>query len=368
MKKTVALQASPGPAAQAPAISAPSGVSNPAPAGGTVGGVPPSSAPGGAAPRVSQRAHHARRRAAQERMEREAALGEAFDFLKCGDCFDLLWGVGAAEVMAAGAVGAAIPVPLYAVGTAFALALAASVLALAQIGVGMALWAVLKFLSCFNRRVKRPVYYPAERRRRERLARERRKIRQRRTVNACPTKEALEEQFARAKTSPREMIRFGSMVCDLECYVDNSLVRDECGEIVGRKPGIRGWLNENCPQLGARYKTVMRYKAMAEKLKQAVGVGDPVPAAVLAETDENTVRNFLSGRGSEEARRSGGVARRAPGISPWEMAAAWGRAQDFFRACGRFQSDVVAQLDLRLAPEFAPSGWSVKSVAETAPA
>ena len=358
-------------------------------------------------------------------MEREAALGEAFDFLKCGDCFDLLCGVGAAEVMAAGALGAAIPVPLYAVGTAFALALAASVLALAQIGVGMALWAVLKFLSCFNRRVKRPVYYPAERRRRQRLARERRKIRQRRTVNACPTKEALEEQFARAKTSPREMIRFGSMVCDLECHVDNSLVRDECGEIVGRKPGIRGWLNTNCPRLGAKYKTVMRYKAMAEKLKQAVGVGDPVPAAVLAEADENTVRNFLSGRGGSEARecvagtaqtatdmtrqstgaalqstgtarqstgtarqstetalqstgtalqsegtarRSGGVARRALGISPWEMAAAWGRAQDFFRCCGRFQTDVIAQLDLRLAPEFAPSGWSVKSVAETAPA
>ena len=404
MRKTVALQASPGPAEQAPAISAPSGVSNPAPAGGTVGGVPASSAPGGAAPRVSQRAHLARRRAAQERMEREAALGEAFDFLKCGDCFDLLCGVGAAEVMAAGALGAAIPVPLYAVGTAFALALAASVLALAQIGVGMALWAVLKFLSCFNRRVKRPVYYPAERRRRQRLARERRKIRQRRTVNACPTKEALEEQFARAKTSPREMIRFGSMVCDLECYVDNSLVRDECGEIVGRKPGIRGWLNTNCPRLGAKYKTVMRYKAMAEKLKQAMGVGDPVPAAVLAEADENTVRNFLSGRGGEEARecvagtaqtatdmtrqstgtalqsegtarrsggvarRSGGVARRALGISPWEMAAAWGRAQDFFRCCGRFQTDVIAQLDLRLAPEFAPSGWSVKPVAETAPA
>ncbi len=334
-----------------------SGASTPVPAGGTVGGVPASSAPGGAAPRVSQRAHRARRRAARVRMEREAALGEAFDFLKCGDCFDLLWGVGAAEVMAAGAVGAAIPVPLYAVGTAFALALAASVLALAQIGVGMALWAVLKFLSCFNRRVKRPVYYPAERRRRQRLARERRKIRQRRTLNACPTKEALEEQFARAKTSPREMIRFGSMVCDLECHVDNGLVRDECGEIVGRKPGIRGWLNTNCPRLGAKYKTVMRYKAMAEKLKQAVGVGDPIPAAVLAEADENTVRNFLSGR-----------ARRALGISPWEMAGAWGRAQDFFRCCGRFQTNVIAQLDLRLAPEFAPSGWSVKSVAETAPA
>ena len=314
-----------------------------------------------AVPRISQRAHLARRLAAQERMEREAALGEAFDFLKCGDCFELLCSIGAAEVMTAGAVGAAIPIPLYAAGMAFTLALAASVLALAQIGAGMALWAIMKFLSCFNRRVKRPVYYPVERLRREKLARARRKIRQRRTLNACPTKEELEAQFAKAKSSPREMIRFGSMICDLECYVDNSLVRNECGEIIGRKPGIRGWLNENCPRLGAKYKTLMRYKTMAEKLKQAVGVTDPIPAAMLAETDENTVRKLLAGE-------HGDGRRCALGVSQWEMAAAWGKAQDFFRVCYRFQTDVIAQLDLRLAPEFAPSGWSMKSVSDSSTA
>ena len=277
-------------------------------------------------------------------------LGESFDFLRGGDFFKLLCTLGGAEIVTVGSIGAAIPVPIYAAGMTFALALVASLLALAQIGAGMSLWAVMKFLSYFNRRIKRPVYYPAERRRRQTLARQRRRVRQRRTVNTCPTREELEEQFSRARSSPREMIRFGSMICDLECSVDNSLVRDEFGEIVGRKPGIRGWLNVNCPQLGTKYKTVMRYKMMAEKLRQAVGVGDPIPAAVLAETDENSVRNFSWGR-------HGGVGR-------WELAAAWGRAQDFFKTCGRFQTDVVAQLDLRLAPEFAPSGWSMKAVGD----
>jgi hypothetical protein len=74
------------------------------------------------------------------------------------------------------------------------------------------------------------------------------------------------------------------MVHDLECYVDNSLLRDEDGAIVGRRGGVKAWLQENIPALYVRYTTVMRYKAMAKKLRQVVGLADPVPAeAVLAE-------------------------------------------------------------------------------------
>ena len=74
------------------------------------------------------------------------------------------------------------------------------------------------------------------------------------------------------------------MVHDLECYVDNSLLRDEDGAIVGRRGGVKAWLQENIPALYVRYTTVMRYKAMAKKLRQVVGLADPVPAeAILAE-------------------------------------------------------------------------------------
>ena len=86
--------------------------------------------------------------------------------------------------------------------------------------------------------------------------------------------------FARARGSTADMIRFGSMLEDLECYVDNSVVWSETeGRIVGRHGGIRQWLRENAPDLHGRYKTVMKYKALARRFRQAVGVSDPVPAS-----------------------------------------------------------------------------------------
>ena len=83
-------------------------------------------------------------------------------------------------------------------------------------------------------------------------------------------------------------VRFGSLVHDLECYVDNSLLHDGNGAIVGRRGGVKAWLQVNIPALYVRYTTVMRYKAMAKKLRQVVGLADPVPAeAVLAPQAES---------------------------------------------------------------------------------
>ena len=156
-------------------------------------------------------------------------------------------------------------------------------LALAEMALGLCVgtvvWCVLKGIALVLRKVQRPKYYPQERLRRQALARERRRIRRRTTLNAAPTADELLAQWAKVKRNPEEMIRFGSMLCDLEAYVDNSLLRNENGEIVGRNPGIRGWLNANCQPLAVHYKTVMGYKAMAEKFRQAVGLADPYPAA-----------------------------------------------------------------------------------------
>ena len=129
---------------------------------------------------------------------------------------------------------------------------------------------------------RRPKYYAAENERRRALAAERRKIRVRRTVNACPTREAILEAWAHRKDSHAAAIRFGSMLEDLECYLDNSLRRDENGVIIGRNPGIKGWLFENAFEISEQYTTAMRYKAAAKKLKQIVELADPTPAdAVL---------------------------------------------------------------------------------------
>ena len=128
---------------------------------------------------------------------------------------------------------------------------------------------------------RRPRYYAAENERRRALAAERRKIRARATTNACPTREAILEAWNRRKDSHEAAIRFGSMLEDLECYLDNSLRRSEDGVIIGRNPGIKGWLCDNLPEIYEKYTTAMRYKAAAKKLKQVVELADPMPADVV---------------------------------------------------------------------------------------
>ena len=141
-----------------------------------------------------------------------------------------------------------------------------------------------RYIDRAQSRLRRPLYYARERARREALAGERRRTVRRRTSNPCPTREAILDAWVHRRDSHAAAVHFGSMVHDLECYVDNSLLRDENGSIVGRRGGVKTWLQVNIPALYVRYTTVMRYKAMAKKLRQVVGLADPVPAeAVLAE-------------------------------------------------------------------------------------
>ena len=148
--------------------------------------------------------------------------------------------------------------------------------------------------------LRRPSYYARETARRRALAAERRKIRRRTTVNPCPTPEKLLAAWNARKESKEAMITLGGMLQDLECYVDNGLKIDQYGNICGRARGIRGWINENLPELAPKYKSLMRYKAMAIKLRQAAGIADPIPTAQLLEKPVNaTVAVILSeGRGS----------------------------------------------------------------------
>ena len=141
-----------------------------------------------------------------------------------------------------------------------------------------------RYIDRAQSRLRRPLYYAREKARREALAAERRRVGGRRTTSPCPTREAVLDAWIHRRESHGAAVRFGSMIHDLECYVDNSLLRDESGAIVGRRGGVKAWLQENIPALYVRYTTVMRYKAMAKKLMQVTGLADPVPAAaVLAE-------------------------------------------------------------------------------------
>ena len=131
---------------------------------------------------------------------------------------------------------------------------------------------------------RRSAYYEREKARRQRLAAERRAAKRRTTTNPCPTKEQLLEAWEKARESNEDLLRFGSLMEDLACYVDSSLVRAESGEIVARRGGVKAWLQTNIPALYLKYKTVMAYKAAARKLKQMTGLRDPVPAVRLVVT------------------------------------------------------------------------------------
>ena len=145
------------------------------------------------------------------------------------------------------------------------------------------------------RTIRRPFYYARETERRRKLAEERRKVKRRRTTAPMPTPEELLAAWNERKASREAMIRLGGMLHDLECYVDNCLRFDENGDVVGRNGGIRGWLKENLPELSPKYKTLMRYKALAVRLRQATDTKDPTPtAALLAEPRHEVVATLLA--------------------------------------------------------------------------
>ena len=123
-----------------------------------------------------------------------------------------------------------------------------------------------RYIDRAQSRLRRPLYYAREKARREALAAERRRVGGRRTTSPCPTREAVLDAWTHRRESHEAAVRFGSMIHDLECYVDNSLLRDESGAIVGRRGGVKAWLQTNVPALYVRYTIVMRYIFELERL------------------------------------------------------------------------------------------------------
>ena len=223
-------------------------------------------------------------------------------------------------------------------------------------GDRLALWAAAPFLrrcateevNALRRRLVRPLYYGRENARRRALAAERRRVRRRRTESPCPTREAILDAWTHAREGREAMLRFGSLLEDLACYVDHGL-RLAGGRIVGRAPGIKGWLRENVPALALRYTTVMRYKAAAKKLRQVVELPDPIPvAAVLdgAGAREGTEpKEGTRDYGAEKSQGSdAGEARSAPGKSGIERETAVLRARGVYLEAMEGVPDVVTRV------------------------
>ena len=99
-------------------------------------------------------------------------------------------------------------------------------------------------------------------------------LRRRRTecVRGEPSPEQLLAAWEESRTSLAGKLRLGALLSEIEPHVDQSLIRDEEGHIVGRRPGIHGWLRRNCPELVPHYKAIMAYKALADKVQMATGL------------------------------------------------------------------------------------------------
>ena len=133
-----------------------------------------------------------------------------------------------------------------------------------------------RFINRIETLVMRHPRYEIERKKhRSSAERERRRIRRRSTVNPKPKPDDVRKAWLVANESWRGIVRFGAMIHDLECYVNNRIEFGDDGIICGRHEGVRGWLERYVIELAPRYKTIMRYKSIAKRCRQYLGLQDP---------------------------------------------------------------------------------------------
>ena len=254
----------------------------------------------------------------------------------------------------------------------------------ALMGVSFFFWAARRGIDRHIRRLRRPTYYETERARRLALSGERRRLRRRTTTGGKPTMDMIRRALAQAHASVEAMVRLGSLMEDLECYVDNSPYFREDGSFAGRRGGIRRHLQAEAPDLYARYKTLMRYKALSKRFRQAVGVGDPVPASAVLPSAGKSFSADIAGMGAERktsegaggddgglpapfvrARSGSGGGRKTPESAGNDAAdgrkaaleearAVFRRARELISDCECSVASLAAQLARRVEPDYAP--------------
>ena len=153
--------------------------------------------------------------------------------------------------------------------------------ALVLCGPSLVFWLIRELISQQLRKERRPGYYEAERLRRLELGHIRRTFSGRKTLNPCPTLDAIRAAWNGARHSPEGALRLGGLLEDLECYVDNRSIAGEDGFWRGRRGGIKRFLEREAHDLFEHYAALMRYKSIARRFRQACSVDDPVPTNAL---------------------------------------------------------------------------------------
>jgi hypothetical protein len=99
------------------------------------------------------------------------------------------------------------------------------------------------------------------------------------SLRGTPTAKELADDWADQPRTLETCLRLGSRLADLDPTLDHSLVRkpDAAGRLVirARKGGMKGWLEDHRVAVG--YSTVMRYKKLAQRLRQVLALDDRLP-------------------------------------------------------------------------------------------
>ena len=208
--------------------------------------------------------------------------------------------------------------------------------------------------SLLVKRLRRPTYYERERERRQKLAEARREIRKHHTLNPKPTFDAIRAALRVAHGSPEDALSLGSLLEDLECFVDNTLIHDAQGQIVGRRGGIKRLLQREASDLFAKYSTIMRYKAMAKRFRQACGSGEPVPPAMLLPASEVEAPGSAPVSSAPAPMPTSSPADAADGLQEG-LVRARGVAREILAECEGTLISLEAALALRLDPDCIPA-------------
>ena len=104
------------------------------------------------------------------------------------------------------------------------------------------------------------------------------------SVLGCPTAEAVASAWTPAPRPLRQALVVGSRLIDLSAAHPIQTVRTNDGSrVAGRQGGLRPWFKQSLPDLP--YSTAMRYKQLAQRLRQALAVPPAIPLEWLLTED-----------------------------------------------------------------------------------
>ena len=99
------------------------------------------------------------------------------------------------------------------------------------------------------------------------------------SLRGSPTAKELARDWADQPRTLETCLRLGSRLADLDPTLDHALIRevDATGRLVirARKGGMKGWLKDHRIPIG--YSTAMRYKKLAQRLRQVLALDDRLP-------------------------------------------------------------------------------------------